>query len=59
MVLEVQPLVTMVTSRRLFVPTQVPQGVLNSTAYFQEILAEGLSNLVERVCLGWVDDMMI
>ena len=54
-----QEMFTMVTTGGLFTPTRVPQVVVNATAYFQTIMSEVLEGLVERVCLVWVDDVVI
>ena len=56
---EAQELFTMVTTSGLFTPTRVPQGVLNATAYFQSVMHEVLDGLIRKVCLVWVDDVVI
>ena len=49
----------MVTTEGLYTPTRVPQGVLNATAYFQGVMQKVLSELVNEICLVWVDDVVI
>ena len=54
-----QDLFTVVTTGRLFTPTQVPQGVLKATGYFPDIMAEVLDGLFGRACMVWVEDVAI
>ena len=35
------------------------QGVLNATAYFQAVMQEVLEGLINKICLVWVDDVVI
>ena len=48
-----------VTGDGLFTPTRVPQGVMNATSYFQEMMMEVLGNLLGRACLIYVDDIKV
>ena len=50
---------TFVTEDGLFMPTRVPQGVMNVKLYFQGMMMEVLGNLVGRACLIYVDDVKI
>ena len=50
---------TFVTGDGLFTPTCVPQGVMNTTLYFQGMMMEVLGNLVGRACLIYVDDVKV
>ena len=53
-----QELFTFVTQKDLYAPTRMPQGVTNATSYFQGTLWT-LGELVRRVCLVYVDDVII
>ena len=53
-----QELFTFVTQKGLYAPTRIPQGVTNATSYFQGTLRT-LGELVRRVCLVYVDDVII
>ena len=48
-----------VTGDDLFTSTRVPQGVMNSTSYFQGVMIEVLRNLVGRPCLIYVDGVKV
>ena len=50
---------TMVTPEGLFTPRRVPPGVLNATGYFQATMDDVLDGYIEKICLVWVDDIMI
>ena len=54
-----QELFTFVTKKGLYTPTRMPQGVTNATSHFQETLERTLGDLVRRVCLVYVDDVII
>ena len=55
-----QELFTFVTQKGLYTPTRMPQGVTNATSYFQGTLERRtLGDLVRRVCLVYVDDVII
>lgn len=56
---EAQSLFIMVTSGGLNTPRRVPQGVPNAIAYFQDVMRDGLDELIESICLVWVDDIVI
>ena len=55
---KLQELFTFVTQKGLYTPTRMPQGVTNATSYFQGTLRT-LGDLVRRVCLVYVDDVII
>ena len=50
---------TFVTRKGLYTPTRMPQGVTNATSYFQGTLERTLGDLVRRVSLVYVDDVII
>ena len=52
-----QELFTLGTQKDLYTPTRMPQGVTNATSYFQGTLERTLGDLVQRVCLVYVDDV--
>ena len=54
-----QELFTFVTHKGLYTPTRMPQGVTNATSYFQGALERTLGDLVRRVCLVYVDGVVI
>ena len=54
-----QELLTFVTQKGLYTPTRMPQGVTNVTSYFQGTLERTLGDLVRRVCLVYMDDVII
>ena len=54
-----QELFAFVTQKGLYTPTRMPQGVTNATSYFQGTLERTLSDLVRRICLVYVDDVII
>ena len=54
-----QKLFTFVTQKVLYMPTRMPQGVTNATSYIQGTLERTLGDLVRRVCLVYVDDVII
>ena len=49
----------MVTPEGLFTPRRVLPGVLNATGYFQATMDDVLDGYIEKICLVWVDDIMI
>ena len=55
LVAEAQEVLTIATPEGLFTPTRVPQGVLNATAYFQDVMTELLAGLN---CKVWVDNIV-
>ena len=54
-----QELFTFLMQKGLYTPTQIFQRVTNATSYFQETLKRTLGDLVRRVCLVCVDDVII
>ena len=50
---------TMITPEGLFTPCRVSPGVLNATGYFQATMDDVLDGYIEKICLVWVDDIMI
>lgn len=48
-----QELFTMATLKHFFKPTNVPQGALNSTAYFHGVVTDMLNGLLGRLYLAW------
>ena len=54
-----QEIFTFVTQKGLYTPTRMPQGVTNATSYFQGTLERTLGDLVRRVYLVYVDDVII
>ena len=48
-----------VTQTSLYTPTRMPQGVINATSYFQGTLERTLGDLIQRICLVYVDDVII
>ena len=54
-----QELFTFVTQKCLYTPTRMPRGVTNATSYFQGTLKRTLGDLVRRVCMVYVDDVII
>ena len=54
-----QELFTFVTQKGLYTPTRMPHRVTNATSYFQGTLEKTLDDLVGRVCLVYVDDVII
>ncbi|CAN0489230.1 unnamed protein product, partial [Discosporangium mesarthrocarpum] len=53
-----QDIYTMVTEG-LFSPTRVPQGVLNVTSHFHAQMTAVSKGLLNKICLLWVDDVVI
>ena len=53
---EAREIFTITTPLGLFTPTRVPQGVLNATAYFQDVMTE---LLIGNKCKIWVDDVFL
>ena len=50
---------TFVTGDGLFMPTRVPQGVMNVTLYFQGMMTEVLGHLVGHACLIYMVDVKV
>ena len=50
---------TMVTPEGLFTPRRVPPGGLNATGYFQATMGDVLDGYIDKICLVWVDDIVI
>ena len=46
-------------SEGLFTPRRVPPGVLNATGYFQETMGYVLEGYIDKICLMWVNGMVI
>ena len=51
---EAQEVFTIATSKGLLIPTRVPQGVLNATAYFQGVTTELLTGLNCKVLVDGI-----
>ena len=49
----------MVTPEGLFTPRRVPPGLLNATGYFQGTMGGVLEGYIDKICLLWVDDIVI
>ena len=49
----------MVTPEGLFIPRRVPPRVLNATGYFQASMGDVLDWYIDKICLVWVDDIVI
>ena len=43
----------------LFTPCRVPLGVLNATGYFQATIGDAVEGYIDKICLVWVDDIVI
>ena len=56
---ECQEYFTFVTEDGFFTPTRVPQGSINGTTHFQAQTEKVLSGLVDKICLVYVDDILI
>ena len=56
---DAQEMFTMVTPEGLFTPRRVPPGVLNATGYFQATTGDVLEGYIDKICLVWVDDIVI
>ena len=54
-----QELFTFVTQKSLYTPTRIPQGVTNASSYFQRTREKTLGGSVRRLCLVYVDDVII
>ena len=54
-----QELSTFVTQKGLYTQMRMPQGVKEATSYFQRTLERTLGDLVRRVCLVYVDDVIL
>ena len=54
-----QELFTLVTQKGLYTPMRMPQGVTNVTSYVQGTPERTLGDLVRRVCLVYVNDVII
>ena len=54
-----QELFTFVAQKGIYTPTPMPQGVTNVASYFQGTLERTLGDLVRRVCLVYVNDVII
>ena len=54
-----QKLFPFVTQKGLYTPPRMPQEVTNATTYFQGTLERTLGDLVRRVCMVYVDDIII
>ena len=46
-------------SEGLFTPRRVPPRVPNATRYFQETMGDVLEGYMDKICLVWVDDIVI
>ena len=49
----------MVTPEGLFTPRRVPPGVLNAARYFQATMGDVLEGSIDKMCLVWVEDIVI
>ena len=54
-----QEMLTTVIPEGLFTPRRVPPGVLNPTRYFQATICDVLEGYIDKICLLWVDDIVI
>ena len=54
-----QEMFTVVTPEGLFTPRRVPPEVLNATGYFQATMGDVLEKHIDKICLMWVDDIVI
>lgn len=50
---------TMVASGRSYTPTQVPQGVPNTTTYFQDMVRDVLDRMIEKIFSVWVEYVIV
>ena len=50
---------TMVTPGGWLTPHRVLPGVLNATGYFQATIGDVLDGYIDKICLVWVDDIVI
>ena len=53
-----QELFTFVTQKGVYTPTRMPQGVTNASSYFQGTLEWTLGDLVRKICLVYMDDVI-
>ena len=56
---DTQEMFTMVTPEGLLIPRRVLPGVLNATGYFQATMGDVLDGYTDKICLVWVDDIVI
>ena len=56
---DAQEMFTLVTPEGLFTPRLVLPGGLNATRYFQATMGDALDRYIDKICLVWVDDIVI
>lgn len=53
-----QDLYTLILPSALYMPTRVPQGMLNATAFFQSTISEALQGIYSERCMVRVDNII-